>query len=56
MELCDRTVEILQAKLTLAAVTAIADYAPGSELDIFSDLQGEDFCHYPDEDFYNSGT
>ncbi|MEH1850390.1 MAG: hypothetical protein V7L11_01590 [Nostoc sp.] len=27
-------------QLTLAAVTAIADYAPGSELDIFSDLVG----------------
>ncbi|WP_292844144.1 hypothetical protein [Nostoc sp. NMS8] len=35
-------------QLTLAAVTAIADYAPGSELDTFSDLQGEDFCDYPD--------
>ncbi|MBD2560813.1 MULTISPECIES: hypothetical protein [Nostoc] len=42
-------------QLTLAAVTAIADYAPGSELDIFSDLGGENFCHYPsDKDFYNS--
>jgi hypothetical protein len=35
-------------QLTLAAVTAIADYAPGSELNIFSDLEGEDFCDYPD--------
>ncbi|MGF2037582.1 MAG: hypothetical protein RMZ43_020060 [Nostoc sp. CmiVER01] len=35
-------------QLTLAAVTAIADYAPGSELDIFSNLEGEDFCDYPD--------
>jgi hypothetical protein len=43
-------------QLTLAAMTAIADYAPGSELDIFTDLEGEDFCHYPDEDCYNSGT
>ncbi|MEH2255064.1 hypothetical protein [Nostoc sp.] len=38
---------------TLAAITAIADYAPGSELNIFSELEGEDFCDYPDEDFYN---
>ncbi|MBD2725212.1 hypothetical protein H6G96_02435 [Nostoc sp. FACHB-892] len=43
-------------QLTLAAVTAIADYAPSSELNIFSDLEGEDFCHYPDQDFYNSGN
>ncbi|MEH2352948.1 hypothetical protein [Nostoc sp.] len=35
-------------QLTLAAVTAIADYAPDSELDIFSDLEEEDFCDYPD--------
>ncbi|MFS0517103.1 hypothetical protein ACEYW6_20630 [Nostoc sp. UIC 10607] len=43
-------------QLTLAAVTAIADYPPGSELDIFSDLEGEDFYDYPDKDFYNSGN
>ncbi|MEH2382843.1 MAG: hypothetical protein V7K27_28815 [Nostoc sp.] len=43
-------------QLTLAAITAIADYAPGTELNIFSDLEGEDFCDDPDEDFYNSGT
>ena len=35
-------------QLTLAAVTAIVYYAPGSELDIFSDFEGEDFCDYPD--------
>ncbi|WP_375500635.1 hypothetical protein [uncultured Nostoc sp.] len=51
---------VLQAKdeqkrqLALAAITAIVDYAPGSELDIFSDLEGEDFCDYPNEDFHNS--
>ncbi|MEH2127373.1 hypothetical protein [Nostoc sp.] len=45
-----------KCQFTLAAMTVIADYAPGSELDIFSDLQGEDFCHYPDEDFDNSGN
>ncbi|MHC5733113.1 MAG: hypothetical protein ACYTXY_55605, partial [Nostoc sp.] len=31
-------------QLTLAAITAIADYAPSSELNIFSELDGEDFC------------
>ncbi|NDJ22858.1 hypothetical protein GS682_14690 [Nostoc sp. B(2019)] len=31
-------------QLILAAMTAIADYTPGSELNIFSDLEGEDFC------------
>lgn len=30
-------------QLTLAAMTAITDYAPDSELNIFSDLEGEDF-------------
>ncbi|MBH8556314.1 hypothetical protein I8751_29110 [Nostocaceae cyanobacterium CENA357] len=43
-------------QLGLAAVTAIADYAPDSELNIFSDLEGEDFCDYPDEDLHNSGN
>ncbi|MEH2328138.1 hypothetical protein [Nostoc sp.] len=45
-----------KCQLTLAAMTAIADYAPGSELNIFSELEGEDFCDDPDEDFHNSGT
>lgn len=45
-----------KCQLTLAAITAIADYASGSELNIFSELEVEDFCHYPDEDFYNSGN
>ncbi len=43
-------------QLRLAAIAAIVDYAAGSELDIFSDLEGEDFCDYPDEDFHNSGN
>jgi len=42
--------------LALAAITAIADYAPGSELNIFSDLEGEDFYEYSDGDLHNSGT
>ncbi|MEH2177155.1 hypothetical protein [Nostoc sp.] len=29
-----------KSQLTLAAMTAIADYAPGSELNIFSELEG----------------
>ncbi|MHC5937633.1 hypothetical protein [Nostoc sp.] len=33
-------------QLTLAAMTAIADYPSGSELNIFSDLEGEDFRNY----------
>jgi len=43
-------------QLALAAITAITDYAPSSELNIFSDLDGQDFCHYADEDLYNSGN
>jgi len=43
-------------QLTLAAMTAITDYARGGELNIFSDLEGEDFWDYPDEDFNNSET
>ncbi|MEH2461400.1 hypothetical protein [Nostoc sp.] len=30
-------------QLELAAIAAIVDYAPGSELDIFSGLEAEDF-------------
>jgi hypothetical protein len=41
-------------QLTLAAMTAIADYASESELNVFSDLEGEDFYEYPDEDLHNS--
>ncbi|MDZ8238029.1 MAG: hypothetical protein RMZ69_12775 [Nostoc sp. ChiQUE01a] len=38
-------------QLTLAAMTAIEDYAPNGELNIFSDLEGGDCCDYQDEDF-----
>jgi hypothetical protein len=41
-------------QLTLAAMTSVADYAPDSELNVFSDLEGEDFYEYPDEDLHNS--
>jgi hypothetical protein len=37
-------------QLALAAITAIADYIPNGELNVFSDLDGEDFYDYPDED------
>ncbi|WP_373527771.1 hypothetical protein [Nostoc sp.] len=40
--------------LIIISLAAIADYAPDSELNIFSDLEGEDFCDYPDEDLHNS--
>ncbi|MEH2048077.1 hypothetical protein [Nostoc sp.] len=45
-----------KCQLTLTAMTAIADYALGSELNIFSELEGEDFCDDLDEDFYNLGN
>jgi hypothetical protein len=34
--------------LAAAAKTALADYAPGSELIAFSEIEGEDFYEYPD--------
>ncbi|WP_066424762.1 hypothetical protein [Anabaena sp. 4-3] len=30
-------------QLALAAITAISDYAPDGELNVFSNLEGEDF-------------
>ncbi len=41
-------------QLTLAAMIAVVDYAPDSELNVFSDLEGEDFYEYPDEDMNTS--
>ena len=40
--------------LALAAITAISDYTPGGELNIFYNLEGEDFYDYPDEYLHNS--
>ncbi|WP_414575730.1 hypothetical protein [Anabaena sp. CCY 9402-a] len=37
-------------QLALAAITAISDYAPDGELNVFADLKGEDFYDYGDED------
>jgi hypothetical protein len=34
--------------LAAAAKTAIQDYAPGSSLIAFSEIEGEDFYDYPD--------
>ena len=45
-----------KCQLVLATMTAIADYAPDSDLNVFSDLEGEDFYEYPDEDLDNSGS
>ncbi|MBD2566808.1 hypothetical protein [Anabaena lutea] len=39
-----------KSQLALAAMTAIEDYANDSELIVFSDVDGEDFYDYPDED------
>jgi hypothetical protein len=35
-------------QLILAAMTAVADYAPDSDLNVFSDLEGEGFYEYQD--------
>ncbi|MEA5577106.1 hypothetical protein [Anabaena sp. UHCC 0451] len=44
------TKEQQKHQLALAAITAIEDYANDGELNVFSDLDGEDFYEYPDED------
>jgi hypothetical protein len=44
------TKEQQKYQLALAAITAIEDYANDGELNVFSDLDGEDFYDYPDED------
>ncbi|MBD2363105.1 hypothetical protein H6G36_18245 [Anabaena minutissima FACHB-250] len=41
-------------QLALAAITAISDYAPDGELNVFADLEGEDFYDYGDEDLNHS--
>ncbi|MBE9207316.1 hypothetical protein IQ244_12420 [Nostoc sp. LEGE 06077] len=43
-------------QLALAAITAISDYAPDGELNVFADLEGEDFYNYPDEDLNHSDS
>ncbi|MDD1414699.1 hypothetical protein MEN41_08635 [Dolichospermum sp. ST_con] len=44
------TKEKQKRQLALAAITAIEDYTGDSELNVFSDLEGEDFYEYPDKD------
>ncbi|MEY3302736.1 MAG: hypothetical protein RLZZ139_1109 [Cyanobacteriota bacterium] len=44
------TKEQRKHQLALAAITAIEDYANDGELNAFSDLDGEYFYDYPDED------
>lgn len=42
-----------EQQLAMAAELAILDYLPGSELTVFTALDGEDFYEYTDEDFAN---
>ncbi len=44
------TKEQKKRQLALAAITAIEDYANDGDLIVFSDLDGEDFYDYSDED------
>ncbi|MCE2721107.1 MAG: hypothetical protein ACK5RY_01275 [Dolichospermum sp.] len=44
------TKEQKKRQLALAAITAIEDYANDGELVVLSDLDGEDFYDYSDED------
>ncbi|MEO1427664.1 MAG: hypothetical protein AAFS12_02360 [Cyanobacteria bacterium J06632_19] len=50
------TREEQKQQLELAAMTAIADYNPGGELDIFSSIDGEEFYEYPDDELTDKGT
>lgn len=50
------TKEEQKQQLTLAAMTAIADYNPGGELDIFSSIDGEEFYEYLDDKLTNKDT
>lgn len=43
-------------QLELAAMTAIADYNPGGELDIFSSIDGEEFYEYSDDELTDKDT
>jgi hypothetical protein len=42
-----------EQQLAMAAELAILDYLPGSEITVFTDLDGEDFYEYTDKDFAN---
>ncbi|MGB3757525.1 MAG: hypothetical protein WBA07_14295 [Rivularia sp. (in: cyanobacteria)] len=43
-------------QLALAAMAAIADYAPGGELNIFNAIDGEEFYEYSDNELINKDT
>ena len=50
------TKEEQKQQLALAAMTAIADYNPGGELDIFSSIEGEEFYDYSDDELADKDT
>ncbi|MEA5593672.1 hypothetical protein [Rivularia sp. UHCC 0363] len=50
------TREEQKQQLALAATTAIADYAPEGELNIFNAIDGEEFYEYPDDELTNKDT
>ena len=50
------TKEEQKQQLALAAITAIADYVPGGELNIFSAIDGEEFYEYLDDELTDKDT
>lgn len=50
------TKEEQKQQLALAAMTAISDYAPGGELNIFSSIYGEEFDEYSDYELTDNDT
>ncbi len=50
------TTEEQNQQLALAATTAIADYAPGGELNILTAIDGEEFYDYSDDELINKDT
>ncbi len=50
------TKEEQKHQMAIAAMTAIADYSPDSELIVFSDIEGEDFYDYPGDDLNESNA
>ncbi|AFY53720.1 hypothetical protein Riv7116_1147 [Rivularia sp. PCC 7116] len=50
------TKEEQKHQLALAAMTAIADYAPEGELNIFTAIDGEEFYEYSDNELIEKHT
>ena len=50
------TKEEQKQQLALAAMTAIADYAPEGELNIFTAIDGEEFYEYSDDKLVEKDT